>query len=79
MFSSMRLGGRGFVLGLYLHHQAPASRLFSTSPCMLQSELAKLRKKTGYSLSICKKVILVISSEVPFQFINKQCCFQYRE
>ena len=69
MFSSMRLGGRGFVLGLYLHHQAPASRLLSTSPCMLQSELAKLRKKTGYSLSICKKVILVISSEVPFQFI----------
>ena len=79
MFSSMRLGGRGFVSGLYLHHQAPASRLLSTSPCMLQSELAKLRKKTGYSLSICKKVILVISSEVPLQFINKQCCFQYRE
>ena len=69
MFSSMRLGGRGFVLGLYLHQQAPASRLLSTSPCLLQSELAKLRKKTGYSLSICKKVILVISSEVPFQFI----------
>ena len=56
MFSSMRLGGRGLARGLYLHHQAPSSRLLSSSPSLLQSELAKLRKKTGYSLSICKKV-----------------------
>ena len=56
MFSSVRLGGRGLARGLYLHHQAPSARLLSSSPCLLQSELAKLRKKTGYSLSICKKV-----------------------
>lgn len=57
MFSSVRLGGRGLARGLYLHHQAPSSRLVSSSPCLLQSELAKLRKKTGYSLSICKKAL----------------------
>jgi len=57
MFSSVRLGGRGLARGLYLHHPAPSSRLLSVSPCLLQSELAKLRKKTGYSLSICKKAL----------------------
>jgi len=57
MFSSVRLGGRGLARGLYLHHQAPSARLLSSSPCLLQSELAKLRKKTGYSLSICKKAL----------------------
>jgi elongation factor Ts len=57
MFSSVRLGGRGLARGLYLHHQAPSSRLLSSSPSLLQSELAKLRKKTGYSLSICKKAL----------------------
>ena len=66
MISSIKLGGKGAAWSLYLHQQIkPASSrllstfpslLFSSSPSLLQSELAKLRKKTGYSLSICKKV-----------------------
>ena len=66
MISSIKLGDRGGAWSLYLHQQIkPASSrllstspslLFSSSPSLLQSELAKLRKKTGYSLSICKKV-----------------------
>ena len=66
MFSSVRLSGKGVAWSMYLHQQIkPASSrflstspslLFSSSPSLLQSELAKLRKKTGYSLSICKKV-----------------------
>jgi len=64
MFLSVRGLSRGLARGLYLHHQAPSSlfqapssRLLSSSHCLLQSELAKLRKKTGYSLSICKKAL----------------------
>jgi len=41
-------------------HQAPSStRLLSSSAVFLsgKSELAKLRKKTGYSISICKKAL----------------------
>jgi len=67
MISSIKLGGKGAAWSLYLHQQIkPASSrllstspslLFSSSPSLLQSELAKLRKKTGYSLSICKKAL----------------------
>ena len=71
MISTTRFGGKGAAWSLYLHQQIkPASSrflssspslLFSSSPSLLQSELAKLRKKTGYSLSICKKVWLKYS------------------
>lgn len=54
MLSSLKLG----CLARTALYQAPScTRLLSTSPLLPASALAQLRKKTGYSLSICKKAL----------------------
>lgn len=56
MLSSFRLGG--MVRSQYLHQAPSMTRLMSAAAASVpKSDLAKLRKKTGYSLSICKKAL----------------------